>query len=62
MGNLNNPVDINKTVVLHNNLTSFKSVRVALVNSNQINIQMERLTGFFDDNFDNLSIELRVYN
>ena len=61
LGDLSIPIDVNNTVILHNNLAEIRSVRVELISSNQIRIRTERLSGFFNDNFDNLSLEIRFY-
>jgi hypothetical protein len=61
IGTTSASIDINKTVVFYTTPTTHTGVRGEIVGNNQIRMELQNGINAFEDNFNNLSFELRVY-
>lgn len=61
VGQLSEPLDIAKTVIFYSTPATHTAVRGAIINDDQIRLELQYGVNFFLDNFENLSFELRQY-
>jgi hypothetical protein len=62
LGTLNKPIIINKTVIFFTTPVSHTIVRGEIIGVNQVRMELQNGINAFQDNFTNLSFELRQYD
>lgn len=61
IGTLNSAIDINNSVIFYNTPNSHTGVRGEIISDTQIRLEFQDGINAFQDNFNNLSFELREY-
>ena len=61
IGQSDTAIDINKTVIFYTTPATHTGVRGELIGNDQIRLELQNGINTFQDNFDNLSFELRQY-
>lgn len=61
LGTLDKTIDIDKTIIFYTTPTTHTGVRGELVGGTQIKMELQNGINVFDDNFVNLSFELKQY-
>ncbi|MGX1930524.1 DUF7151 family protein [Flagellimonas sp. 2504JD4-2] len=61
VGTLDKNIDLSKTVIFYSTPNTHTNVRGEVVSQNSIQLELQNGINFFQDNFDNLSFEIREY-
>jgi len=61
LGTLNSSIDINSSVIFYSTPSSHTGVRGEVISETEIRLELQAGINAFQDNFDNLSFELREY-